>query len=274
MPELPEVETIRQQLKKQILGRKITKIEILEPRAINVSQSRFKKGITGAKIIDILRRAKLLIFKLSNGNYFVVHLKLTGRLLFVKEKTSTTRYTRIIFYLSEGHKLFFDDLRKFGYIKFFDKEGLQKFLKKEKFGIDPLDRKFTSDIFSKLLAKRSRSKIKPLLMDQSFLAGVGNVYAQEACFYAKIAPTRTAGSLSPKEIKDLHNGLRKVLISAIKKKGASVDTYVDIYGRQGGFVPHLQVYGRKGKSCYRCNGKIKSIKLGGRGTYFCPKCQK
>jgi formamidopyrimidine-DNA glycosylase len=274
MPELPEVETIKRELEQKVLNKKIIKTEILLPKVIKTSKAEFKKDVEGATIKNISRRAKLLIFELSNKNYFVVHLKLTGQLLLVEKDIKPSNYTRAIFYLSDSKKLFFDDLRKFGYIKFANQEGLKKILEKEGFGPEPLDRGFTMDVFKKLLKSKPRAKIKPLLMNQTFIAGIGNVYAQEACFYAKIMPGRKVETLTNHEIKNLYDGLKKILAAAIQKKGSSVNTYIDIYGKKGGYVPLLKVYGRKNKPCFRCKSKVQMMKLAGRGTYFCPKCQK
>lgn len=275
MPELPEVETIRQQLEEKIASKKILKVEVKTPKILNLKAEIFKRNLIGEKFQGVWRRAKLLILKLTSGAYLMIHLKLTGRLLFLEEKDADSRFAHIIFYLSGGTKLIFDDMRKFGYVKFVRNESeFKKILEKENFGPEPLSREFTYGMFKKILAKKQKSPIKPLLMDQTFLAGVGNVYAQEACFYAKINPKRKVKSLSEKENEALFDGLRHVLVHALKYKGSSVDTYVDIYGRPGKFVPFLKVYDRAGKPCLRDGAKIKVIKMAGRGTYFCPKCQK
>lgn len=275
MPELPEVETIRQQLEEKILGKKITKVEVFTPKIVNVPKNYFVKNTQGAKFKGVKRRAKILILELSNSSYLLCHLKLSGHLIFQNEGQSLPKYTHVVFYLSGGNKLTFDDFRKFGYMKFIkNKEELDKIFNKENFGPEPLNQDFTLVEFKKLLAKRPNSPIKPLLMDQTFLAGVGNIYTQEACFYAKINPKRKVATLTEKEIKDLYENLRKVLVLALKHKGSSVDAYLDIFGKPGKFVPFLKVYGREGKPCFRCKTKIKKILMAGRGTSFCPKCQK
>lgn len=272
MPELPEVETISQQLTKKIKGKIIKKVEVRLAKMIEGSTGKnFKRKVIGAKIKEVRRRAKLLLIELSNGYSLVIHLKLTGQLIFNRKPG---KYSHIIYYFSDGTKLIHNDMRQFGYVKLVRTKDLPKLFQKEKFGPEPLDKSFTLEKFKELLEKKKRSKIKPLMMDQSFIAGVGNVYAQEACFKAKIKPTRTVGSLTDKEIKDLYKALREILRKAIKYKGSSVDLYVDIEGKQGGYEPFLKVYRREGKKCSRCGAKIKSIRLGGRRTYFCPKCQK
>lgn len=271
MPELPEVETIRRQLEQKIKNKKIIKVEVRLPRMINVPAREFTSQVQGAKVENIKRKAKLLIINLSNGNSLIVHLKLTGMFIYNQEPD---KYSHVIFYFEDKTKLLYKDIRQFGYMKLVKTKEVDNLLEKEGFGPEVLDKNFTLDIFKEILEKKKRSKIKPLLMDQTFLSGVGNVYAQEACFYAKVHPERKVENLSEKEIKDLYQGLRKIISESLKYRGASVDTYVDIYGKQGSFVPRLKVYGREGKPCPRCKTKLKEIRLAGRGTTFCPKCQK
>lgn len=271
MPELPEVETIRQQLTKTIKNKKITKVKVQEPRMINVSAEEFIKKVEKSNITNIRRRAKLLIIDLPSDYSLIIHLKLTGLLIYNQEPD---KHTHVVFQFSDGKKLLYKDIRKFGYMKLIKTSEVPAFLEKEGFGPEPLTKEFTLDKFKELLSKKKHSKIKPLLMDQTFLAGVGNVYAQEACFYAKINPQRKVNTLTKKEIKDLYDSLRKVLVWALKHKGLSVDTYIDIYGKPGQFVPFLKVYQRGGKKCLRCKTTLKEIRLQGRGTTFCPQCQK
>jgi formamidopyrimidine-DNA glycosylase len=273
MPELPEVETIRQQLIKKIKDKKIKKVEVKLPRMINVAVSQFEKVVSGAKISNIRRRAKLLIVDLLNGWSIIIHLKLTGQLIYNGKEGIGKPH--IVCTFSDGHELKYYDFRLFGWAKLVKTSEVEKFLEKEKFGPEPLDKNFTLEVFKNLLNKKPRAKIKPLLMDQTFIAGVGNVYAQEACFYAKVLPTRQVGTLTLREIKDLYEGLIKILKKSIGHKGSSIDTYVDVSGERGGYVPFLKVYGRAGEKCTRGDGGIiKQIKLAGRGTCFCPKCQR
>lgn len=274
MPELPEVETIRSQLEREVKGKKIIDVEIKVPKLVKAPLLTFKKAIIGSSITAIKRRAKLLLVSLSNGYSLMIHLKLTGQLIIKQAKDQPERYTHIIFYFFDSSKLFFNDLRKFGYIKLVEPDDLDNELAKEKFGPEPLEKSFTLEKFTELLADKKITKIKPLLMDQTFIAGLGNVYAAEVCFYAGVRPTKPAGLLKPDEIRRLYEGIKKILPKSIEKRGSSIDTYVDIHGRQGGFVPYLQVYGRKGQSCIKCKGKVQMVSLAGRGTYFCPKCQK
>jgi formamidopyrimidine-DNA glycosylase len=271
MPELPEVETIKQGLLEKIKGKKIKDVEVKTPKLVNFLVKEFKKGTIGAKINNIRRRAKLLILNLSNKNSVIIHLKLTGQLIFEGE---IDKSTRAIFYFTDGAHLIFNDWRKFGYFKLMPTGKLERFFKDQKFGPEPLEKDFTLDKFKGILSKKPRSKIKPFLMNQGNVAGIGNVYSDESLFDAKILPIRLVKGLKPVEIKNLYQSIRKVLVWALKYKGVSTDTYVDIFGKKGELVPLLKVYHRQGQKCLRCRGTIEKIKLGGRSAHFCPKCQK
>jgi formamidopyrimidine-DNA glycosylase len=272
MPELPEVETIRKQLLARIKGKKIKSVEVRLARMVNSPIAKFEKNITGASIKNLRRRAKILILDLSNGWSIVIHLKMTGQLIYNGGKGIGKPH--IIYTFFDGHKLKHYDFRLFGYAKLVKTEEVEKLLNKDNFGPEILDKKFSGNDFKKLLGKKPNAKIKPLLMDQKFIAGVGNIYAQEACFCAKILPTRKVHTLTAKEIKNLYLCLRKILTAAIARHGSSVNAFVDALGKKGGYVPFLKVYGRGGKQCFNCQGKINTIKLAGRGTSFCPVCQK
>lgn len=275
MPELPEVQTIVNQLNKEAAGKEIRAVDILFSKPLKgISAADFKKKTAGSKFEKFGRRAKLIIGFLSNGFSLIFHLKLTGRLLLLKESDQISKHTHLVFHLEGGKKLVFEDFRKFGYVKFLKSEDLNQLFAKEKLGPEPLDKEFTLEKFKELLFKKPNAKIKPLLMDQTFIAGVGNIYAQEACFCARILPMRKIGTLTAKEISDLYHCLLKILEAAIEKHGSSVDAYLTIYGKEGEYVPSLKVYGRGGEKCLRCGAILKEIRLGGRGTVFCSRCQK
>jgi len=271
MPELPEVETIKKQLNRKIKGKKIKKVEVRLAKFVKYPLEKFKKIVKGAKITSINRRAKLLIIELSNDYYLVIHLKLTGQLIF---NGQPTKHTHLIYQFSDGTQLIHNDLRQFGFVKVVPKKELASFLEKEKFGPEPLTKEFTLDSFKKLLEKRKGAKIKPLLMDQNFVAGIGNVYSDEILFYAGVQPTRKAGNLKPKEIKKIYQGIKKILPAALNRRGTSADQYVDTGGKEGSYLPLLKVYQREEEPCYICRTKIKRLKMGGRSAHFCPKCQK
>lgn len=269
MPELPEVETIRRDLTRDIKGKKIKDALILNAKVVKEpAPSEFKRRIRGAVFEDFFRRAKVLACKLSNGSYLVVHLRMTGQLVYSAEKEEKAR---VIFVLSNGKYLNFCDLRLFAELRLVKDWQKLKFV--QELGPEPLEKAFSAQRFKKMLTGK-KTRIKPLLMDQTFIAGIGNLYAQEVLFLAGISPLRPANRLKPAEIRKLHQAIQKVLRQAIEYRGSSVDNYVNGRGEQGKFHLRLKVYGREGQPCPRCKSKIRKISLGGRGTCFCPQCQK
>lgn len=286
MPELPEVETLKRELIHKIKGKKIKEIKVSVSKMTNVGSKALNQKIKSVAIKDIKRRAKVLILKLSNGYNLLIHLKLTGQLVFRTKQGQAlagghpikkigplpNKFTRLVFTFTDKSQLFFNDIRKFGWLRLFNDYDLDKEL--AGYGLEPLDSDFTLKSFQAILEKRPKAKIKQVLLDQKLIAGIGNIYADESCFYAKIMPTRIVKTLKDKEIKDLYQGIKKILKLAISKKGTSADTYIQLDGTPGNMEKYLKVYGRKGQMCYRCKGLIKRIKVNGRGTHFCEKCQK
>lgn len=271
MPELPEVETIKRQLNRKIKGKKIKTVEVRLPRFVKYPLKKFKQIVAQAKITSISRRAKLLIIELSNEYCLVIHLKLTGQLIF---NGQPTKHTHLIYHFTDNSQLIHNDLIKFGFIKVIPKKELTDFFRKEEFGPEPLTKKFTLELFKKLLSQRKNSKIKPLLMDQKFIAGIGNLYADEILFLARVLPFRKVKTIKPAEIKRIYQGIKKILSLAIKRRGSSVRNYLDIEGKEGKYLPLLKVYQREGQPCFICGSKVKRFKMGGRSAHFCPKCQK
>ncbi len=279
MPELPEVETIKLELNKLIAGKKIKSVDINLPKQVQGDRKKFLKVVAGAKVRAVRRRAKIIIFDLANGWHLIFHLKLTGQLIYQghQEKSGKNqgvlpnKYSHVIFNFSDGSKLFFNDLRQFGWVRLVADKELEKI--NAEFGPEPLDKNFTFEKFKNILSKK-KSVIKVLLMDQSFLAGIGNIYAQEALFCAGIKPTRPAHKISEHELRKLYNCLRQILKLAIGKKGTSADNYVDAFGREGKMINYLKVYGRLGEKCKRCRAILKQIKQGARSTVYCGECQK
>jgi formamidopyrimidine-DNA glycosylase len=266
MPELPEVETIKRDLEKIILNKKIAQVHVYHPAVIRQMQpDKFKKELQGARIKNILRKAKVLILELSNGKSLVIHLKMTGQLIYPGD----SKKSRVSFHLSDGKTLDFNDQRLFGELRLLDDWRSLKFI--QGLGPEPFD--LTLDEFKKMLSQK-KTKIKTLLMDQTFISGIGNLYAAETLFDARIHPERPASSLSDKEKEALFNSIKDVLTKAIKYGGSSVDDYVRVSGKPGDYVSHHKVYGRGSKPCLICKTPIKKISLAGRGTYFCPRCQK
>jgi len=271
MPELPEVETIKRQLNREIKDKKIEKVKVNLPKLVRYPLAKFEKLVKGAIIKNVNRRAKLLIVELSNGYVLVVHLKLTGQLIFNGE---IGKHTHLVYYFTDGSFLVHNDLRQFGFVKVISKAKLDEFFKKEKFGPEPLSREFTLKVFKKYSEKRKRSKIKPLLMDQSFISGIGNLYADEILFKAGVRPDRIVDSLKSLEVKKIYQAILKILPLAISRGGSSIDTYRDARGKKGNYLSLIKVYQRGSNPCFICKSKIKRIKMSSRSAHFCPKCQK
>lgn len=277
MPELPEVQTIVNELQPVVTDRVIQKIKVLTPKMVLGEP----KKVYGQKVLGVRRRAKLIIFDLTDGWHLLIHLKLTGQLFYLSPKEERTktgegqnRFTAIIFYFDDGSRLLFNDLRKFGYLKILDEKGFLEILKKENYGPEPLDPDFTLEKFQKMLFERPNAQIKPLLMDQSFIAGIGNLYSDEILFFAGVHPKRKVNSLDDIKIEKIYQGIQGVLKEALKYKGSSIDTYRRLNGERGTFEFHRKVYRRKGEKCFVCGTPITSLKFGGRTAYYCPTCQK
>jgi len=266
MPELPEVETIKRDLEKSVLGKKITGVCVHHPAVIRQpGVDKFKKELTGAAFKNILRRAKVLILELSNGKSLVVHLKMTGQLVYPGDG----KKSRVSLRLGDGKILDFNDQRMFGELRLMDDWRSLKFI--QGLGPEPFD--ISPEKFKEMLSSK-KSKIKPLLMDQTFISGIGNLYASEVLFRAGVHPGRSASSLGDREKDLLFKEIKDVLNEAIRCGGSSVDDYVRLSGGKGDYVRHHKVYGRQGQPCPVCKTPIKKITLGGRGTYFCLRCQK
>ena len=270
MPELPEVETIKRDLQSLIVGKTIVDINGDTPKQVQPSLKLVKKAVVGKKIKTVERRAKNLQIILENNQALLVHLKLTGRLLYRHHSDPPDKWVHVTLFFKDGHELRFSDSRKFGWFKLAGKEDLKQ-LGRE-FGPEPLHGLGLKE-FEEILASTSRA-VKILLMDQKRIAGVGNIYACDALFLARIDPRRPANDLSEKEAERLLEALEKVLRAGIKYRGASDQYYLDALGKKGSYQDHFLVYGRKGEPCFDCSGKVERMVVGGRGTFFCPKCQK
>lgn len=274
MPELPEVETIRRQLEKEFKGALVNRVEVRFGKKITPGVATFIKKVTGKKIVSVERRAKLIIIHLSGGLNILVHLMMTGRLLLRRPGSDIPKYTHVIFHLNKNRELRWEDWRQFGFMKLLDDKGLVKHLEDQGYGPEPLEKSFTWQKMAMCLRGSARKKIKQLLLEQTCIAGIGNIYAAEAVWYAKLHPETRVGEITDTQMKQLHKGLVAILKSAIPAGGSSADSYVDIYGHQGTFVPKLNVYGRAEKPCRRCDTALKNMILGGRTTVYCPGCQR
>ncbi len=267
MPELPEVETIKNELATHIKGRVITCVTLFWDRMLShPSPKEFYNHIVGKKITGLTRRGKYLIFRMDGGNSLVIHLKMSGSLILGTD--APPKYTRVIIHLDNGVNIFFCDPRKFGRISLVTDVGHIT----QNLGPEPLDATFTVEMLAKKLEKR-KAPLKAVLLDQALIAGIGNMYADEALFTARINPLRPAYSLSPEEIEHLHHAIRKVLKDAIKSKGASVSTYFRPGGEIGSAHSHFKVAHQKGKLCSNCSHPIERIPIRNRGSYYCPVCQ-
>ena len=266
MPELPEVETIRTELLPWVLERRFVEVNVLDSKLVQVLPAGGLQGLVGQSVQNLERRGKYLIFHLSNKQSLIIHLRMTGSLLV--DPGEIDKYTRAIFLFSGGMKLVFSDMRRLGVIYLVeDAESVVGRL-----GVDPLSDSFTIELLLKIM-KKHRIPIKVALLDQSIIAGIGNMYADEALFAAKVHPLILTDELSAKQVRNLHYSIGSVLSSAIKSKGASIDTYIRPDGELGAAQIQFKVAHRKGEQCYVCQAPIQRIMLRGRGSYFCPRCQ-
>jgi formamidopyrimidine-DNA glycosylase len=270
MPELPEVETTVRALRPNIVGQTIIDFYTNCPSHIKHSDIKtFRKQIKGSTIQSINRRGKYLVMALNDSLTLIIHLRMSGHLSVVNHSEPIHKHDRTFFYLQNGKDLRFRDQRKFGTVDLVHhtEEVLGRL------GPEPLQNSFTSTVLWRQLKGRRRA-IKPLLLDQHVIAGIGNIYADEALFYANIHPTRAADSLTVKEIEALHSAIQKVLTLGIEREGASIDTYIKPDSTRGEMQNALAVFRRNGEPCYVCHSDIQRIVLGGRSTHFCPHCQK
>lgn len=294
MPELPEIETIKRDLERKIIGKEIDKVEVRERKPVHPNPKEFIKALTGNKFAKIERRGKLLIFHLVHPPKFLLaHMKMTGQLVYrYNHKTIygghdgpdpiTTlphSFTRVIFKFSDKSALYFNDMRKFGYLKIVLSEVKDKILT-TRLGPDAFAPKLTFKVFKKILESRKKSGLKAVLMDQQSIAGIGNIYADEICFMAKLRPQRKVDTFSADDIKRLFNGIGQVLAHAVRRRGTTfgsrmAQNYVDGEGKHGNYRDFLKVYQREKEKCLRCKkGIIQKDNVAGRGTRFCPVCQR
>lgn len=282
MPELPEVETIRLGLAGKIIGSTIRNINVLNPKSFSGD----KKLLVHKKVINLFRRAKILGVEFTHLT-LLVHLKMSGQLIYQgKEKfvgghptrdmfgDLPNKSTRVIFEFDNGGKLYFNDQRKFGWIKLVENARIREQKVFDKFGPEPLEKEFTWEILKRQLVKRKNTPVKVVLLDQAVISGIGNIYACEACFLAGINPNKKTIRLTDKEYKKLHLGIINSLKNGIKYGGSSKTHFVNPEGKKGLFLNYAFVYSREKLPCKICKTPINKIKLGGRGTYFCPACQK
>lgn len=280
MPELPEVETVVRGLQDTIRGKTFSYVHLsAPPKSIVVSSSikskRLDSALKDKKIIDIKRRGKNILIELSDDLTLWIHLKMTGHLYFKKKTEPIEKHDLVLFDFKttkqNGFHLRFNDYRRFGRIRLFKNNELWKQNGLKELGPEPLE--ITKNDFVALL-KNSKRMIKPALLDQSFIAGIGNIYADEALFASKINPKRITSTISTKKLQELHKHIRRILKLAIRNMGSSVDTYAGVNGNPGGFQKYLKAYNNEGNPCYYCGRKVVREKIGSRSAHYCPRCQR
>lgn len=307
MPELPEVETIVRDLNKKILGRKVKDIWFDFSKQIKFPKNpnEFKKTIIGRKIEKVERRGKNIIFRLSGGFVMLIHQKMTGHLLYGKWSIRKARpspaargmrtrpreyevkslikgllqervnkYIHLIFYLDNGRQLALSDLRKFAKVLVVDSDEFARLEEIKSLGPEPLEKSFTFAKFKEALARKKSGRIKQILMEQNVIAGIGNIYADEILWEAKVYPLKNIAALSESELERIYKATKKILILATRLRGSSVSDYRDTAGKRGTYDLIRKVYRREGEKCPRCKTPIKRFKLAGRSGHYCQKCQK
>jgi formamidopyrimidine-DNA glycosylase len=286
MPELPEVETIVRDLRKKILNKEIVKVDIKLKKIVKNSNKVFISTLQKNTIKDIRRRGKLLIFGLSkNDRYLIIHLKMTGQLVYKKGNriigggheqqnivnSVPNKYSHVRIHFIDQSILFFNDIRQFGFLKIVNKVELEKYLLN--YGLEPLSRDFNIGSFRELI-KGKKTNIKAFLLNQKNITGLGNIYVDESLFLAGIKPNRSVNKINDLEIEKLFKAIKDILKRAVKYRGTTFNNYVDADGHSGNFVKKLKVYQREGQLCLRCKeGVIEKTRIAGRGTRYCSQCQ-
>jgi formamidopyrimidine-DNA glycosylase len=287
MPELPEVETVRRGLSSLIIGKVVTNETHDTAKGFPNAPSDVSSFLRGATIIAIRRRAKVLLIDLSSGYSLVIHLKMTGQLVYVAPNVRfgaghpndslinslPDTSTRVTIEFSDGSTLFFNDQRKFGWVRLLPTIEVPNMDFMKKVGPEPLASQFTAMQFQERFTRRKKTNIKAAILDQSVVAGVGNIYADESLWGAKIHPQRLVGTLTDDEFSALYTDLREVMNLAIEKGGSSNHTYVNAEGKKGSYMDFARAFRREGLPCPRCSTPIEKLRVAGRGTHICPQCQ-
>lgn len=274
MPELPEVETVRRTLEKHLVGLSFTGVDVHMPKVIRTpGLEEFNNLLVGPKITKLDRRGKYLLIHFASNYTLVTHLRMTGRLVYSPPEEPLAKHTHVVFYLSNGNQLRFADMRQFGRMSLVPTGELDSLSGLKDLGVEPLSDKFTREFMKKELRRR-RTRLKSLLLDQTFIAGLGNIYADEALHRARLHPERLANDLNPREITRLYQAVREVIQEGIENRGTTFRDYVDGEGQAGNFQEMLKVYSREGQPCHCCGTSVNRIRVGGRSSYFCPQCQK
>jgi formamidopyrimidine-DNA glycosylase len=272
MPELPEVETVVRQLALHLPGRRILDVDVLHQDLLREESSSFREGVKGRQILRVTRRGKNILLHLSDAQLLLVNLGMTGQLLHRPDASGegTPAHLAVAFFLLGGGLLLYADVRRFGHLVRYPLEAWEE--ETNRLGPEPLGGELTPGRFYRAL-QTSRTPIRSWLLDQTRIAGIGNIYAVESLFRAGIHPTRPSRNLTPEESKTLLAGIRKVLREAIRARGTTLRDYRTAYGDEGGFGPALQVYGREGEECPICKSRVQRIVFGNRSAFLCPRCQ-
>lgn len=300
MPELPEVETVRRGLQQLIVGRQVKTVIHDTPKSFPNASTDVEQFLIGATITTVERRAKVLMIHLSTDYTLVIHLKMTGQLVFIGAKQTAPlskgsvgtqerfgaghptdslvgelpdRSTRVTIEFIDGSHVYFNDQRKFGWMRLMPTLEVPNIDFMQKVGPEPLEADFTADEFAARFTRRSKTSIKAALLDQAVIAGVGNIYADESLWGAKIHPKRIVSTITSEEFKRLYTELREVMNLAIEKGGSTDKNYVNAEGKRGSYMDFARVFRREGKACPRCGTIIVKFKAAGRGTHICPHCQ-
>jgi formamidopyrimidine-DNA glycosylase len=287
MPELPEVETVRRGLHELIIGRQIKKVVHDTPKSFPNAANDVESFLIGAKIIDVRRRAKVLLIDLSTDYTLVIHLKMTGQLVFRADTIAfgaghpndsligdlPDKSTRVTMQFEDESNLYFNDQRKFGWMRLLPSIEVPNIDFMQKVGPEPLDKEFTAKQFTERFTRRARSPIKAALLDQTVVAGVGNIYADESLWGAKLHPLTKVAEVTKQQFTLLYTELRDVMNLAIEKGGSTDKNYVNAEGKRGSYMDFARVFRREGKPCPRCGTIIIKFKAAGRGTHICPNCQ-
>ena len=273
MPELPEVETVRTSLEPRLVGRRFDDVEILDSRLTRpIDPAEVAAELTGERVAAVDRRGKYLIIRFESGLVLLIHLRMTGSLAHSRNGAPANSHVRAVVRLDDGSDVAYRDVRRFGTWLVLREDELDSYLG-VRLGLEPLERGFSASKLAERLGGR-RAPIKAALLDQRNLAGVGNIYADEALWRARIDPRRIAGELDVPEIRALHRGIRRSLEAGIARQGATLRDYRTPDGAAGGMQHEFKVYGRGGEPCPRCGAPIEKTRVGGRGTWFCPGCQR
>ena len=287
MPELPEVETVKNGLNRLLINKKIVSVKFDWPKGFPNSDADVNKFLVGSRIIKTRRRGKSLIINLSSMYCLVIHLKMTGQLVFRGDEQFGAGHpndsligplpdksTRVIFEFDDNSRLFFNDQRKFGWIRLMPEVEVDNLDFMKRLGPEPLNPDFKANEFRGRVRRRKNSSIKATILDQSVLAGVGNIYADESLWMAKIHPSSLSRTLSDAKLNLLFSSIKDVLKKSIELGGSTDRNYVDAEGKKGSYLEFANVFRREGKMCSRCGSEILKIRVATRGTHYCPKCQR